>query len=95
MAISGMSGADIDLRFLSDLQDDEILFSEANSRFILTCSTASTVIQKLKDRAIPAYLVGKVGGNGLTLTLPNQTLRCDLEELRTAFCDSLGRIMEP
>ena len=94
MAISGMSGADIDLRFLSDLQDDEILFSEANSRFILTCSTPSLVVQKLKDRRVPAYLVGKVGGTALNLTLPTQTLRCDLEELRTAFCNSLERTME-
>ena len=95
MAISGMTGAELDLCFRSDLQDDEILFSETNSRFIITTTTPSNVLQKLKAREIPTFLVGKVSGNELNLTLPSQTLHCDLNEMRTAFCDSLARIMEP
>jgi phosphoribosylformylglycinamidine synthase II len=95
MAISGNRGADVDLRFLSSLQDDEILFSEANSRFILTSSSPSQVIQKLRDNKVQAYPLGKVGGTEISFTLPARSLRYDLKELRTAFCDSLGMMMEP
>ena len=58
MAISGMTGAEMDLRVLSDLHDDEILFSETNSRFILTSNNASVVLQKLRDHGVPAFLAG-------------------------------------
>ena len=95
MAISGMTGAEVDLRFRSDLQDDEILFSETNSQFIITTMTPSKVLQKLKDHEVPRYLIGKVGGNELNVALPNQSLHCNLHDMRTASCDSLARIMEP
>jgi len=95
MAISGMMGADVDLRSMSNLQDDEILFSESNSRFIITTNTPSSILQKLKDDKVPSSLVGKVTGDELNFILPNQTLHCQLNEMRTAFSDSLARIMEP
>jgi len=95
MAISGMMGADVDLRSMSNLQDDEILFSESNSRFIITTNAPSSILQKLKDDKVPSSLVGKVTGDELNFILPNQTLHCQLNEMRTAFSDSLARIMEP
>ena len=95
MAISGSRGADVDLSFMSSLLDDEILFSESNSRFILTTNTPSDALQNLKNRKVPSFLVGKVTGNELTLVLPDQTVGCELKEMRAAFCDSLERIMEP
>jgi phosphoribosylformylglycinamidine (FGAM) synthase-like enzyme len=96
MAVKGEIGAEIDLRHLSEnSRDDELLFSESNSRFILTTQTPSAVVQHLADYRVSAAEIGTVAGRELNLVLPNHTLRFDLEELRDAYCTSLGRILEP
>jgi len=96
MAIKGEIGAEIDLRHLSSSsRDDELLFSESNSRFILTTETPRAVLQHLTDNHIPGVELGKVTGHELNLVLPNHTIRLDLEVLQDAYCTSLGRILEP
>ena len=96
MAVKGEIGAEIDLRHLSkNSRDDELLFSESNSRFILTTQTPSAVVQHLADYRVSAAEIGNVAGRELNLILPNHALRFDLEELRDAYCTSLGRILEP
>jgi phosphoribosylformylglycinamidine synthase len=96
MAIVDGIGADVDLRGLTEnLRNEEVLFSESHSRFVLTTRTPSRVVEKLKANGVPSAMVGQVGASSLNLVLPNHTLHCDLSKLRDAYCNSLEKILEP
>lgn len=97
MAIVGVRGATIDLRNLpaEKMREDELLFSESNSRFILTSNKPDIVKQKLLESRIPSALIGKVGGSSLEFTANVGMFSLDLVAARTAYSTALGRIMEP
>ncbi len=94
-AIGGNLGADIDLSGLAcdgGLDDDAKLFSESNSRFVVTCSPDKEVAFESLFRDLPHARVGKVteekrlhitgeGGRRLVDT--------DIEALRRAFKETL------
>jgi phosphoribosylformylglycinamidine synthase II len=97
MAIAGGKGATVDCTSVSTetMQDDDLLFSETNSRFIITTKNSSRVSETLSKWNVPARVVGAVGGDLLRLQLGDSRLDFSLETLREAYIDSLQRIMEP
>jgi phosphoribosylformylglycinamidine synthase len=97
MAIAGEKGATVDLNALpaDGVMDDGLLFSESNSRFIITTSKPSAVLDNLSGYNVPATFAGKVGGNSLTLTMRNNRLDCKLDTLQAAYLNSLQEILEP
>jgi phosphoribosylformylglycinamidine (FGAM) synthase-like enzyme len=97
MAIAGEKGATVDLKAIpaDGIRDDELLFSESNSRFILTTSNPSAVIDTLSRYNVPAAFAGTVGGNSLTLATRNNILDCKLETLEAVYLNSLPEILEP
>ena len=97
MAIAGDKGASLDLRSLvaDEMRNDELLFSESNSRFILASNEPDRLLSKLTTREIPAAVVGTVRGSELHLTLRGNELRCDLTEMQDGYMNSIQRILEP
>jgi phosphoribosylformylglycinamidine synthase II len=97
MAIVSGGGASLDLRLVPGkmMREDELLFSESNSRFLVTTKQPSRLLEILLDASVPAARVGRVGGSSLMLTLNSKTIDCSLTELRAAYLDSLQEILEP
>jgi phosphoribosylformylglycinamidine synthase len=97
MTLSANRGASADLRELprDEMRDDELLFSESNSRFILAANDPEQVLVSMSKHGIPAAAIGKVGGNSMKLTLPHGSLESGLDKMRAAYDDSLQRILEP
>ncbi len=97
MSIAGGKGATIDCTTLpaENMRNDELLFSETNSRFVLTTNEPTQILQALSNANITAAAAGSVGGNSLHLTLRSGSLHCGLELLRAAYMNSLQEILEP
>ncbi len=97
MAIAGAKGASVDLTSLpmDPMGDGEGLFSESNSRFILTTREAAGALRELKKLKVPAAVIGAVGGDSLNFTLSHSKFECSLDALRAAYATSIERIMEP
>jgi len=97
MAIAGRIGATVDLTRspMESLGDDELLFSESNSRFILTTRRRDDVLRTFQSFNIPAAAIGVVGGESLNITLQHDKFEFDLSKLHTAYTRSLEMILEP
>ena len=97
MAITGEKGATVDLNAVpaDGVMDYDLLFSESNSRFILTTNKPSAVLENLSRYSVPAAFAGTVRGNSLTLTMRSNKLDCKLETLQAAYLNSLQEILEP
>jgi phosphoribosylformylglycinamidine (FGAM) synthase-like enzyme len=97
MAIRGERGATVDLTTspMDSLTDDELLYSESNSRFILTTSKRDDVLETFQSFNVPATAIGVVGGESLSITLQHDKLECALSKLKTAYTKSLEMILEP
>jgi len=97
MAIDGCKGASIDLRNApgDEMSDDELLFSESNSRFILTTNNPAQVLETFSSHRVPAAIAGTVGSASLRLTLRSSKLECKVDALRAAYANSLQEILEP
>ena len=97
MAIAGGRGASVDCAPVpaARIHSDELLFSETNSRFIITTNNPSHVSERLSKGNVPAVVVGTVGGDSLRLRLGYSRLDFSLETLQEAYIDSLQGILEP
>lgn len=97
MCVAGGRGATVDLRNLprDETRDDELLFSESNSRFLLATNKPENVLNALRSRNIPAATLGTVGGDSLDIILPHGRLQADLNAVQAAYATSLERILEP
>ena len=94
-AIGGDLGADIDLALINcdgNLSDDEKLFSESNSRFVVTCDPKNATALEDIFSSLAAVRVGEVvnerrvrvaGKNGREL------VNIDIDALRRAFKGTL------
>jgi len=101
-ALAGDLGAEVDLGSVPQeggLDDGALLFSESNSRFILTCSPKRAGELEEMLAGIPAARVGQVtapGADGARLRIRGLTGRMvvdePLEELRRSFKRTLERI---
>jgi phosphoribosylformylglycinamidine (FGAM) synthase-like enzyme len=97
MAIASDKGVTADLRKLprDEMRNDELLFSESNSRFLLSTNNPDKVLGVMSKHDVPAAIIGKVGGKSLTLTLSNGELQSSLPAMHVAYVDSFRRILEP
>jgi phosphoribosylformylglycinamidine synthase II len=97
MSLAGDMGVFVDLRKLprNEMRDDELLFSESNSRFILSTNAPERVLGLMSAHEIPAAPIGIVGSSSMNLTLPHGKLGLSLDKIRVAYQDSLERILEP
>ena len=97
MAIRGERGATVDLTTspMESLTDDELLYSESNSRFILTTNKRDDVLETFQRFNVPAAAIGVVGGESVNITLQHDKLECALSKLQTAYTKSLEMILEP
>jgi phosphoribosylformylglycinamidine synthase subunit PurSL len=94
-AIGGDLGAEIDLTSLicdGVLDDDAKLFSESNSRFVVTCLPEDEAALEALFRGLPCARVGKVTpGKRLSITGENgrKIVDVDIDALRRAFKETL------
>lgn len=97
MTLVANRGASVDLRSLprDDMRDDELLFSESNSRFLVATNTPKRVLESMHTHMIPAAAIGEVNGSSINLTLPHEEFELGLDRMRAAYEDSLQRILEP
>jgi phosphoribosylformylglycinamidine synthase len=96
MCMIGDVGASIDLRRLQNakLEDDEFLFSESNSRFVVSTKKEEDLLKFFSRHRIPATKVGEVKGNRLEITTRNKHVSCTLEDMKQAYCKSIERLVE-
>jgi phosphoribosylformylglycinamidine synthase len=97
MAVTGNRGASVDLTRMPGESGtvDERLFSESNSRFLVTTRDPTPVLDALSSQNVPAAVIGRVGGESLQLSLGLNVFDCTVNALRAAYVDSLRRILEP
>ena len=88
-------GAKIDVPEML-LSSASVLFSESPSRIILSFPASSlTAVQTLCARAnCPITILGKVGGNRLSIKLGEEEISVDVEELETVWRGSLAKKLE-
>jgi phosphoribosylformylglycinamidine synthase len=96
MAVWGNRGAEIDIgKTGPNLADHELLFSESNSRFLLTTNKPTELIQSLSNRRIPVANVGRVTGDAMHVKVRSTDLDWNMDALRDAYCNSMQRLLEP
>jgi phosphoribosylformylglycinamidine synthase II len=96
MCISGNVGAAVDLRRLQypKLNDDELLFSESSSRFILSTKRDKNVLRFFSRRGIPAARVGEVKGDRLEIMIRKNKVSLTLQDMKDAYSKSIERLVE-
>jgi phosphoribosylformylglycinamidine synthase len=94
-AIGGDLGAEIDLSALAcegGLDDDARLFSESNSRFVITCTPENAAPLEALFRGLPCGRVGRVMGDRrlrITGKGGRTVVDADVDALRRAFKETL------
>jgi phosphoribosylformylglycinamidine synthase len=83
-------------RDAATMRMDALLFGETQSRVVVTCAPldAIKVIERAKLLGVPAMLIGKVGGDTLTLKTANGEYSAPVTELHQAWWNSIARAME-
>lgn len=93
-ALGGNLGADIALAGLGEkLSDDALLFSESNSRFILTCAPEQQAAFETHFAGLPLHHVGTVRADDqLVIRTRGEAplVNVDLSRLRKAFTSTLA-----
>ncbi|WP_010272652.1 phosphoribosylformylglycinamidine synthase subunit PurL [Paenibacillus senegalensis] len=92
--ISGGLGADISLA--SGLRDDVELFSESQSRIIVSVDSeqAEKAAQHFAAYGVPCRRIGKVQGQSLTVTInAKEVISSSVEELKTIWKDAIPCLM--
>ncbi len=74
---------------------DALLFGETQSRVVITCQPldATKVVERAKLMGVPATLVGRVGGDKLTVKTAGGEFSAPLTELHDAWWNSIARAM--
>lgn len=94
-AIGGNLGAEIDLSSLAcdrSLDDDARLFSESNSRFVVTCAPRDEAALEARFAGLPLSRVGKVSPEkrlSITGEGGRKIVDVDIDSLRRAFKETL------
>ena len=96
MCIDGGIGATIDLERMQSpgLKDDELLFSESNSRFILSTKKDKDLLRFFAKRKIPAMNAGEATGDRLDINTRNNEISCTLDEMRDVYSTSIVELVE-
>ena len=94
-AIAGGMGATVEIP--SNLKKDRVLFSESQSRFLVSFKKEhlENVEKALKAREVPFTLLGKTGGDSLTITINNEpAIHQPLNDLEENWRGAIQWIME-
>ncbi|WNQ12160.1 phosphoribosylformylglycinamidine synthase subunit PurL [Paenibacillus aurantius] len=92
--ISGRIGAEVD--FASDLRPDIALFSESQSRVLLSATPdkAEALQKHLADRGVPVVKLGTVGGKDLSASVNRKpAIRSSVDQLEKAWKDAIPCLM--
>lgn len=93
MCIGGDTGAEIDLSKVGKLKNDQKLFSESNSRWVVELRKGKERLMP-KDRRAPMVKLGTVGGDSLRVTSSGKTiLDIHAEKLARSFGETLWRLV--
>ncbi|MDP5277085.1 phosphoribosylformylglycinamidine synthase subunit PurL [Chengkuizengella axinellae] len=94
--ISGEKGAEVN--FQSDLRPDLALFSESQSRILLTASAEEVeqLEQWLTEQAVPYQIIGKVtGSSNLNIKVDGQqAIQSSVEQLEKVWKDAIPCLMK-
>ncbi len=84
-------GASIDLK--SSLRPDCLLFGESQSRVVITCAPdmAAAIGEMCARLSVPAAIIGKVGGDRLTIS---GLIDSPIDELSNTWYNALPRMMQ-
>jgi len=74
---------------------DALLFGETQSRVVVSCRAieAAKVVERAKLMGVPAAIIGKVGGDRLTIKTTAGEFSSPLTELHDAWWNSIARAM--
>jgi phosphoribosylformylglycinamidine (FGAM) synthase-like enzyme len=88
-------GADLSLE--DPIRSDALLFGESQSRIIVSVEDKDLDAFKeiLNRLGAPVTFLGLVGGDRLTITLPENGIDCEVETLRKIYSESLRSRMVP
>lgn len=90
-------GLGAEINIVTVLRRDEALFSESQSRFIITIKTQDLkkLEEKLRDHQIPYQLLGSVKGEHLKITINHEeVVNLPVKEMEQAWRGALQCIME-
>jgi len=83
-------GAQVELE--SDLRPDVLLFSESQSRILLSTSQeqAAAVLALAQEHGVPAQVIGKTGGDSLVVNVNGtEAIRASIQEVKAAWKDAI------
>ena len=74
---------------------DALLFGETQNRVIISVAAtdAGRVVKQAKLLGVPATVIGKVGGETLSLKVPSGELSAPVADLHDAWWNSIARAM--
>jgi len=94
-AIAGNIGCKLEIQ--SELQGDRVLFSESQSRFLVSLkeSKLSLLEKGLMEQKIPHRVLGKTGGENLVITInEEEVINHSIKELESNWRGAIQEIME-
>lgn len=82
-------------RGAATVRQDALLFGETQSRIVVSCKAINTVkvVERAKLMGVPAMLIGKVGGDKLTIKTAAGEFSTPIAELHDAWWHSIARAM--
>jgi phosphoribosylformylglycinamidine (FGAM) synthase-like enzyme len=88
-------GCEVNLE--GDLSDAALLFSESPSRIIISATDAGAekVIEIAREHGVAASVLGRTGGDGITIKANGETvINRRVAEVEAAWRDTLPRVLE-
>jgi phosphoribosylformylglycinamidine synthase subunit PurL len=78
-----------------NLREDQVLFNEDQSRVIVSVSSNDAIATEAicRQRGVPVFRLGQVGGAALVLTTGESTVRWSLDQLFDSWYTAIARIM--
>jgi len=86
-----MVGARIDLTRCSG-RLDALLFGETQSRIVVSCAKEN--VERIRNGSVPVTILGATGGSTLKIETSRDKLSWEIDRLRDAWWNALGRLME-
>jgi len=96
MCIIGDLGARISLDKVpaERLRVDELLFSESNSRFIISTDKPEKTLKIFKRHGVPSAKIGEVSAGPLEFSSKRTNLSCSLQNMKEAYGEAIKRLVE-
>ncbi len=96
MCIIGNLGAAINLEKVpaGRMRIDELLFSESNSRFIISTDKPEKVSKLFRKRGIPSAKIGEVRAGPLEFSSKRTSFACSIQDMKKAYGEAIQRLVE-